>query len=37
MLKENPALILGSMLTFMGVLFIGYLYALKKGAFEWKS
>jgi NADH-quinone oxidoreductase subunit A len=37
MLKENAALILGSMLSFMGVLFIGYLYALKKGAFEWKS
>jgi NADH-quinone oxidoreductase subunit A len=37
MLKENAALILGSMLSFMGVLFVGYLYALKKGAFEWKS
>src|SRR5215831_14222712 len=37
MLKENPTLILGSMLSFMGVLFVGYLYALKKGAFEWKS
>lgn len=37
MLRENAALILGSMLSFMGVLFIGYLYALKKGAFDWKS
>ena len=37
MLRENAALILGSMLSFMGVLFVGYLYALKKGAFEWKS
>ncbi len=37
MLQENAALILGSMLSFMGVLFVGYLYALKKGAFEWKS
>ena len=37
MLKENAAPILGSMLSFMGVLFVGYLYALKKGAFEWKS
>jgi NADH-quinone oxidoreductase subunit A len=37
MLKENPALILGSMLTFMAILFIGYLYALKKRAFDWKS
>ena len=25
-----------SMLTFLGVLFIGFLYALKKGALDWK-
>src|SRR5215472_10581737 len=37
MLKENSALILGSMLSFLAVLFVGYLYALKKGAFDWKS
>ncbi len=37
MLKENAALILGSMLSFIGVLFVGYLYALKKNAFDWKS
>ena len=37
MLQQNATLILGSMLSFMGVLFVGYLYALKKGAFEWKS
>jgi NADH-quinone oxidoreductase subunit A len=30
-------LILGSMISFLGILFIGYLYALKKGAFDWKS
>ena len=30
-------LILGSMLSFMGILIVGYLYALKKGAFDWKS
>src|SRR5205814_997438 len=30
-------LILGSMLSFLGVLFLGYLYALKKRAFDWKS
>ena len=29
-------LILFSMLSFLGVLFIGYIYALKKHAFEWK-
>ncbi len=37
MLKENAALILGSMLSFMAILFVGYLYALKKRAFDWKS
>jgi NADH-quinone oxidoreductase subunit A len=37
MLKVNAALILGSMLSFMAILFVGYLYALKKGAFDWKS
>src|SRR2546426_11161137 len=37
MLKENAALIFGSMVSFLGVLFIGYIYALKKGAFDWKS
>ena len=31
------SLILGSMISFMAVLFIGYLYALKKRAFDWKS
>src|SRR6185503_11654009 len=30
-------LILGSMVSFLGILFIGYLYALKKKAFDWKS
>ena len=37
---KNPAtrdLILGSMLSFLGILFVGYLYALKKKAFDWKS
>jgi NADH-quinone oxidoreductase subunit A len=37
MLAENATLIFGSMLTFMAILFVGYLYALKKGAFDWKS
>ncbi len=30
-------LILGSMVSFLGILFVGYIYALKKGAFDWKS
>ena len=39
MLKDPATrhLILGAMLSFLGVLFIGYLYALKKRAFDWKS
>jgi NADH-quinone oxidoreductase subunit A len=30
-------LILASMVSFLAVLFVGYLYALKKRAFEWKT
>ena len=37
MLKESPGLIIGSMLSFLAILFVGYVYALKKGAFNWKS
>lgn len=37
MLAENANLILGSMISFLGILFIGYIYALKKGAFDWKN
>lgn len=35
LLKENASLILGGMVSFMGVLFVGYLYALRKRAFDW--
>jgi NADH-quinone oxidoreductase subunit A len=37
MLAENAGLIFGSMLTFMAILFVGYIYALKKRAFDWKT
>ena len=37
MLKENAAMIFGSMLSFLGILFVGYIYAVKKRAFDWKS
>ena len=37
LLKTDPGLIFGSMISFLGVLTIGYVYALKKGAFDWKS
>jgi len=36
MLIQNSSLIFGSMISFLGILFIGYIYALKKGAFDWK-
>jgi NADH-quinone oxidoreductase subunit A len=36
MLVENAALIFGSMISFLGILFVGYIYALKKNAFDWK-
>jgi NADH-quinone oxidoreductase subunit A len=39
MLAEHATrnLILGSMLSFILILFAGYLYALKKNAFDWRS
>ena len=37
MLSTQPGLIMGSMIGFMAVLFIGYIYALKKDAFNWKQ
>lgn len=36
----NPAtkdLIFFSMLSFLGILFVGYIYALKKKAFDWRT
>jgi NADH-quinone oxidoreductase subunit A len=39
MLAEHATrnLALGSMVSFLGILFAGYLYALKKKAFDWKN
>ena len=37
LLSQGAALALGSMISFLGILFVGYLYALKKGAFDWKT
>jgi NADH-quinone oxidoreductase subunit A len=34
---ETRNMILGSMISFLGILFVGYVYALKKKAFDWKS
>ncbi len=36
MLATNGTLILGSMISFLGILFVGYVYAVKKNAFDWK-
>jgi len=30
-------MILGSMVSFLGILFVGYIYAVKKKAFDWRS
>ena len=30
-------MIFGTMISFLGILFIGYIYAIKKNAFDWKS
>ncbi|MFA7005949.1 MAG: NADH-quinone oxidoreductase subunit A [Verrucomicrobiia bacterium] len=37
LLKESQTgtLIFTSMLAFVGILFVGFIYALKKGAFDW--
>lgn len=37
MLKDNGGMILGAMVSFMAILFVGYIYAVKKRAFDWKS
>ena len=36
-LRQNPGQILGSMISFLAILFVGYLYAVKKKAFDWKN
>ena len=37
MLGTHGFYILGAMMSFLGILFIGYIYALKKGALDWKK
>lgn len=37
MLVHHADLIFGSMTVFLGILFVGYFYALKKRAFDWKN
>ena len=35
--RATRNMILGSMISFLGILFVGYIYAVKKKAFDWKS
>lgn len=35
LLQTQPNLIFGSMISFLGILFIGYIYAVKKRALDW--
>jgi NADH-quinone oxidoreductase subunit A len=37
MLAHHAAEIFGSMISFLVILFAGYIYALKKRAFDWKG
>jgi NADH-quinone oxidoreductase subunit A len=37
MLAENASLIFGSMISFLAILFVGYIYAVKKQALEWRQ
>jgi NADH-quinone oxidoreductase subunit A len=37
MLKAHGGAILGAMISFLVILFVGYLYALKKRAFDWRD
>jgi len=37
MLKTNADMIFGSMISFIAILFVGYIYALKKKAFDWRN
>ena len=34
---DTRNLIFGSMISFLGILFAGYIYALQKKAFDWKT
>jgi NADH-quinone oxidoreductase subunit A len=37
MLRDHANSIFGSMATFLGILFVGYYYAVKKHALDWKQ
>jgi len=35
--QATANMIFGTMVSFLGILFVGYIYAIKKNAFDWKS
>ena len=35
--RDSANLIFGTMVSFLGILFIGYIYAIKRNAFDWNS
>lgn len=37
LLAESAGMIFGAMASFLGILFVGYIYAIKRKAFDWKS
>ena len=37
LLASQAGMILGAMLSFLGILLVGYLYAVRKRAFDWKD
>ncbi len=37
MIRDNAALILGGMIPFLALIFVGFAYELKKGGLDWKQ
>ena len=35
--QASANLIFGTMVSFLGILFVGYIYAIKRNAFDWNS
>jgi len=36
MLAQNAGLVFGSMISFLAILLVGYIYAVRKNAFDWR-
>jgi NADH-quinone oxidoreductase subunit A len=37
MIRDHAGLILGGMIPFLGLIFVGFLYEVKKGGLDWKQ